>query len=109
MPDTRWKKQERTVAALLGGVRLPNSGRGQPDVRAPGLAGQVRTMKALPLWLLGAVEQAGRDAEAGELPVVVLCAVTQGKRTRRLLVMDLDALMTWPGPAGSGATAEVPE
>ncbi len=67
MPDTRWKKQERSVAALLGGVRLPNSGRGQPDVRAPGLAGQVKLMKALPLWLLGAVEQAGR-APRSEVP-----------------------------------------
>jgi len=34
----RWKRQEREIAALLGGIRLPNSCRGQPDVIAGNLA-----------------------------------------------------------------------
>ena len=107
MPDARWKKQERSVAALLGGVRLPNSGRGQPDVRCPdGLACQVKTTTALPRWLTAAVAQAERDAEPGKLPVVVLCAVSQGKRARRLLVVDLETLVAWPGPAADEAGDE---
>ena len=107
MPDRAWKKQERSVAALLGGVRLPNNGRGQPDVRCPdGLACQVKTRTALPRWLTEAVAQAERDAAAGELSVVVLCAVSQGKRTRRLLVVDIETLMAWPGPAVGAVSGE---
>jgi len=29
MPDTRWKATERRIAALLGGRRVPVSGRGR--------------------------------------------------------------------------------
>jgi hypothetical protein len=94
-PDTRWKQQERSVAALLGGIRLPNNGRGQPDVRAPGLAVQVKTMKQLPLWLTEAVAQSTREADPDELPIVVLCAVSRGRKARRLLVVDLDTLTGW--------------
>lgn len=99
-PDTRWKQQERSVAARLGGIRLPNNGRGQPDVRAPGLAVQVKTMQQMPLWLTAAVAQATRDADPGELPIVVFCVAARGRTTRRLLVVDLDALTTWQGPGG---------
>ena len=38
MSDTRWKATERRIAALLGGRRVPVSGRGrgdQPDVAHP--------------------------------------------------------------------------
>lgn len=99
-PDTRWKRHERTVADLLGGIRLPNNGRVQPDVRAPGLAAQVKTMQALPRWLTEAVAQARRDADPPELPALVLCAAARGRKTRRLLVVDLDTLTAWRGPDG---------
>jgi len=102
-PDARWKRQERQVADILGGIRLPNSGRGQPDVRADRLAVQVKTTKALPTWLLDAVAQAERDAAEGELPLVVLNQVSQGKAAKRLIVMDLATLVAWQGPASSPA------
>ena len=93
MSAARWKRAEREVAAALGGQRLPNSGRGQPDVEAPGfgraLAVQVKTTTALPLWLTAAVEQAARDAGAEGVPVVVLNEVRRGVRARRLVVLDL--------------------
>jgi len=60
----RWKRQEREIAAALGGVRLPNSGRGQPDVLAGNLAVQVKTRATLPAWLVAALDQAARDAAA---------------------------------------------
>ncbi len=31
MPDTRWKATERRVATVLGGKRVPVSGRGRGD------------------------------------------------------------------------------
>lgn len=92
MGDTRWKKGERDVAAALGGVRLPNNGHGQPDVLADQLAVEVKTRKALPGWLLAAVDQSARNAAPGQVPVVVLIEVSRGKRARRLAVLELAAL-----------------
>lgn len=97
MPSTRWKQHEREIAAAQGGVRLPNSGRGQPDVIAGNLAVQVKTRKALPAWLLAAMDQAGRDADPGQVPIVVLSAVSRGKKARRLVVLDLDAFTRLAG------------
>ncbi len=99
MTDQRWKRHEREIAALLGGVRLPNNGRGQPDVTASNLAVQVKTTKALPAWLIAAVDQVTRDVGAGQLPAVVLSEVRQGRKARRLVLFDLDALIV--GEAGS--------
>ena len=89
MSGERWKRAEREIAALLGGVRVPNSGRGQPDVIAGNLAVQVKTRKDLPGWLEDALDQAIRDAEAGQQPVVILNRVSQGQKARRVLVADL--------------------
>ncbi|MDP9470319.1 MAG: hypothetical protein M3Q71_06570 [Chloroflexota bacterium] len=86
----RWKRAEREVAAALGGRRLPNSGTGQPDVRLPGFALQIKTRRELPAWLWAAVDQATRDADPGELPAVVLNQVSQGRRARRLVVLDFE-------------------
>lgn len=89
MADKRWKRAEREIAALLGGVRLPNSGHGQPDVIAGHLAVQVKTKTSLPGWLVDAVDQAIRDAGAEQQPIVILNLVGQGRKARRLLVADL--------------------
>ncbi len=86
----KWKRQEREIAAAVGGARLPNNGAGQPDVRVGPYAIQVKARESLPAWLTGAVEQAARDADAGEIPVVVLSEVSQGRKARRLVVLDFD-------------------
>ena len=75
----------------LGGVRLPNSGKGQPDAPCPGFAVQVTTTTALPKRLVEAVDQAARDAGGGEVPIVVRNQVSQGRRARRLAVLQLEA------------------
>ncbi len=93
MTGQRWKRHEREIAALLGGVRLPNNGRGQPDVTAGNLAVQVKATKALPAWLTAAVDQATRDAGAGQIPAVVLSECRQGRKARRLVVFDLDTMI----------------
>ncbi len=91
MNSQRWKEQERRVAAAVGGQRLPNTGIGQPDVRRPGWAIQVKTRTALPAWLWDAVDQAERDAGTGETAAVVLCEVTPGRKARRLVVLEFAA------------------
>ena len=89
MSDTRWKRHEREIAAAMGGIRLPNVGRGQPDVIAGNVAVQVKTRKVLPSWLTNAVDQATQDAPVGMVPVVVLSEATQGRKSRRLLIVEL--------------------
>jgi hypothetical protein len=91
MSAGRWKRQERQIAAALGAHGLPNNGVGQPDIRAHDWAMQVKTRKQIPAWLWAAVDQAERDAGAGERLAVVLSEVTRGTRARRLVVLDFDA------------------
>ncbi len=102
---SRWKRAERQVAQALGGVRLPNSGRGQPDVVADRFAVQVKVRETLPLWLTDAVAQAERDAGDDQVPVLVLSQVSQGRRARRYVVMNFDV---WRALV-DGASTGVPE
>jgi len=70
-----WKACERRIAELLGGRRVPASGRTRgdcPDIEHPALSIEVKSRKALPAWLLDALEQAQAASEDGRLPVVVL-------------------------------------
>ncbi len=101
MNAQRWKRQEREIASALGTHRLPNIGIGQPDCRAGGVSYQIKTRVALPTWLTSAMAQATRDADPGELPVVILNEVTQGTKARRLAVLDFAdwcALIAGPDP-----------
>lgn len=90
------KRHEREIAAIFGGVRLPNTGQGQPDVITDELAVQVKRSKRPPAWLHAAIDQAEQDADVCRLPAVVLAEAVQGRRTRRYLVVDLDWLLRWP-------------
>jgi hypothetical protein len=106
----RWKRQEREIAAALGGVRLPNSGRGQPDVLAGNLAVQVKTRATLPAWLVAALDQAARDATTtgpDAVPVVILSAVRAGRKARRVVVLDLDAFAALSGHTTDAAVCRV--
>jgi hypothetical protein len=98
MSAQRWKRQERAIATALGVRRIPNSGAGQPDIRAAGWAIQVKTRQQLPAWLWDAIDQAQRDAGEGERPAVVLADVSQGRKARRLVVLDFDA---WASTIGA--------
>ena len=101
MSGQRWKAQERQVAKALGGQRLPNNGRGQPDVLAPGnLAVQVKTRAAFPAWLWQAMDQAERDAGPDEAAAVVLAEVVAGRKAKRLVVMEFDAFVALIAGAG---------
>lgn len=70
-----WKRTERAVAALLGGQRVPVSGRGRgdvPDVSHSRLSIEVKHRRAVPAWLLDAMRQAEAAARDGRVPVAVL-------------------------------------
>lgn len=94
MPDKAWKQAERSLAAILGGARIPNSGFGQPDVVAGNLAVQLKYRKnGFPQWLMDAVDQSQLDAGEGQMPVLVLHSASPGKKARRLAVVELEALI----------------
>jgi len=70
-----WKACERKVAALLGGTRIPVSGRGRgylPDIHHERLSIEVKSRRKLPAWIEDAMKQAEASAKHGQLPVTVL-------------------------------------
>lgn len=72
MTERAWKRTERRVAAVLGGQRIPITGRKGPDVSHPLLAIEVKHRAVLPQWLRAAVAQAVACAGRDQLPVAVL-------------------------------------
>jgi hypothetical protein len=69
------KCAERKVAEILGGRRVPVSGRQRgdvPDVEHEGLSIEVKSRKVTTKWLEGAMEQAEAAADSPQLPVVVI-------------------------------------
>ena len=98
MSDARWKRQERETAALLGGKRLPNSGRGQADIETEDLSVEHKC-RVLPDWLLDALDQAARNA-GGKAPIVIMIDAVQGRKARRVVVLDLDVFIAMQEEAG---------
>ena len=70
-----WKQVERRIAAILGGRRIPVSGRGRgdnPDIEHPTLSVEVKARDGFPAWLEDALRQAEVSAGEGKTPVAVL-------------------------------------
>ena len=70
-----WKACERRIADILGGQRVPVSGRSRgdaPDIAHDQLSIEVKSRKRLPVWIEEAMKQAEASAKDGQLPVVVL-------------------------------------
>ena len=93
----RWKRHEREVAELLGGQRNPCDGRQHTDVTAGPWAVEVKTRRELPMWLTDAMGQAKASAKQGQTPLVVLTESTQGRKTRRYVVMAMEDWREWHG------------
>jgi hypothetical protein len=92
--ETNWKRSERRIAEILGGRRVPVSGRQRgdaPDIRHPTLAVEVKARRTLLAWIEDALQQAEASARDGQVPVAVLHQ--HGQRYRdALLVMRLGDL-----------------
>ncbi len=76
MSDKLWKSVERKIATLIGGERVPVSGRSRgsaPDIRHNRFSIEVKHRKDLPGWILEAMEQAeASKTMAEQIPVVFL-------------------------------------
>jgi len=70
-----WKQAERRIAAILGGRRVPVSGRGRgdnPDIEHPAFSVEIKARASFPAWLEDALRQAELSALGGKTPAVVL-------------------------------------
>ena len=92
-----WKRREREVAELLGGVRTGVTGTQTNDVRHPTLAVEVkaRGRGKLPKLVTDAAEQARTAHTArGRLPVVFL--IEEGRPLHKgLVVAQLEDVEAW--------------
>lgn len=99
MPKTDWKKAERRVAGILGGKRVPITGRTRgstPDVEHSWLSIEVKHWAKLPGWILDALAQAEASVRGNQLPVAILHE--KGKRyDDSLIVMRLSEFKEWFG------------
>lgn len=75
MADKLWKAAERKIASLLGGKRVPVTGRQRgdaPDIAHPVFGIEVKNWKEFPAWLLDALNQAQQSSKEGQIPLVIL-------------------------------------
>ncbi len=70
----RWKRCEGRFATLIGGTRIPITGREELDIDHRILAVEIKQRESLPQWCFGkAVKQALTGAEkCGKIPVVAV-------------------------------------
>ena len=83
-----WKQAERRVARLLGGWRVPVTGRQRgdaPDISHDRFSIEVKSRRKLPAWLEDAMRQAEASAKDGQLPIAVLHQ--DGRKYRDSLVV----------------------
>jgi hypothetical protein len=106
MADKAWKRTERSIAAVIGGQRIPITGRQRgdaPDIEHPWLSVEVKHRQHLPVWILDAMDQAVASARSDQLPVAILHE--KGKRHSSDLVMvRLGDWMDWFGKGGDRGT-----
>jgi hypothetical protein len=97
--DKLWKATERRTAAILGGKRVPVSGRGRgdvPDVEHPWLSVECKHRKSLPAWLLDAMDQARAAAREDQLPVAILHKAGR-RHADSLVLVRLADFVEWFG------------
>jgi hypothetical protein len=109
MSERSWKRCEREIATILGGRRVPVTGRARgdvPDIRHRWLSIEVKSRKYLPAWLKDAIAQARAAATEHQLPVAILHE--QGARHGSdLVVMRLSDFTDWFGGAEHGQEGNI--
>jgi hypothetical protein len=106
MTDRAWKVAEREVAELVGGERVPITGRQRgatPDVQHKWLAIEVKNTRSFPKWLKDAHLQAiaskvKEESEGSEtkLPVVIIKPHRTNVRNGYIM-MSLGDFVDWFG------------
>ena len=97
MVEKRWKRNERRQAEMLGGERVPITGRQRgsaPDIKHAWLAIESKSRKAIPGWLREAMEQAEASKRENQLPVAIVHTVGE-RHPQDLIVMRLGDFIDW--------------
>ena len=108
MGNSRWKKTERAIASIIGGQRVPVTGRQRgdvPDVAHPWLSIECKHRSTIPAWLTQAIAQARAAARGDQLPIVVLHQ-HGAAHASDLVVMRLSDFCDSFGPCGAEAAEE---
>lgn len=117
MSEAPWKVAERRIAEVIGGRRVPVSGRARgdvPDIHHAWLCPEVKSRRTLPAWLIEALAQARAAAGPHQLPVAVLHE-TGHRYGHALVVVRLDDWLDWFGDGAgpvvndAGGTEDAPE
>ena len=96
MPDKLWKKAERKICEMLGGVRRGVAGRNDPDCWHEWLAVEVKCNKKMPAYLQEWMAQTWCNAEPGKLPLLVWHSVGDPYGDS-LVVLKLKDFQDWFG------------
>ncbi len=101
MTNKTWKAHERAVAKRVGGRRIGPTGRQGPDVVSAWLSIECKSRKALPAWLVNALQQARSGASETHLPLVILHQVG-ARHDDDLCVLSLADFTRWFGELEGG-------
>jgi hypothetical protein len=112
MNRSSWKAAERRIAGLIGGRRVPVSGRSRgdaPDIEHPLLSVECKARKRLPDWLHEGMRQAVAATRGDQTPIVILHEA--GRRYRDALCLvrlsDLERLGLLASAEESGGAGSV--
>ena len=97
MTDKTWKAVERKIMKMLGGKRIPITGRTRgsaPDGEHEWLSPEIKHRKKLPEWLHDAMNQAELSQKNGQLPVVILHQSRQ-EHANDFVVIRLGDFIDW--------------
>lgn len=102
MSRTTWKRTERDIAGLIGGQRVPITGRARgdtPDVRHDWLAVEVKHRQSIPAWLTTALTQARAAVRGDQLPVAIIHR-HGARHSEDIVCMRLADFTAWFGSVG---------
>lgn len=85
MRRSSWKRAERRIAEILGGKRIPITGRRGPDIEHPLLSIEVKARASLSAYLKDWLAQAEEGATGDKVAIVVVHEA--GRPHRKDLVM----------------------
>lgn len=95
---TLWKAVERQIASIIGGVRVPITGRQRgdaPDVDHPFLSVEVKERQTLPSWLHEAMAQARAAKKTTDKHPVVILHEKGKQHAYDYVVMPLGIFVGW--------------
>jgi hypothetical protein len=93
---TKGKRVEREIARAFGAERNKSDGTTHTDIHTSQYAIEVKARRALPAWIVGAMNQAVADSR-GLTPIVVLVQSRVGQQPQRYVLIQLEDFLRLSG------------